>query len=259
MNNPTWLEAASLTLIKYHVTPKSSNRKTGSLVVTTTGKPSCWDGCPLKNNGCYADAQPLRGHWDLVTDTERGTDFPTFLLNLRAALKKSQHGHWRHNQAGDLPGLGALINPIGLEAIAAVSRAEHKTGFTYTHKPVDADAVNITANERIAARANLAALKLNATRGGLVVNLSANNPAHADKLIETGLPICVTVPPDTGEITFTPKGHKVVICPAQSRDDVTCATCRLCSNSDRSVIVGFRIHGNSVKRATAATVNFPAA
>jgi len=59
----------------------------------------------------------------------------------------------------------------------------------------------------------------------------------------------VVVPIDTPEKTYTPEGRKIIVCPAQSRDDVTCKSCGLCARADRDAIIGFRAHGTREKLA----------
>jgi len=114
-----------------------------------------------------------------------------------------------------------------------------KRGFTYTHHD-------------IALGENLELIEL-ANISGFTVNLSANNLDHADALMHTGLPVCVVLPVLTESNLITPDGHKVIICPAQNRDDVSCATCQLCGRVDRNVIIGFISHGTGVKKADAVS------
>jgi len=58
-----------------------------------------------------------------------------------------------------------------------------------------------------------------------------------------------TVLPETQTTnTTTPKGRKVVVCPATIRDDVSCASCQLCAKM-RDAIIGFPAHGNGVRKA----------
>ena len=82
-----------------------------------------------------------------------------------------------------------------------------------------------------------------ATNAGFTVNLSADDAGEADTLAETGLPVCAIVPRDCPELAYTPAGRTIVVCPAQTRDNITCMTCGLCARADRSVIIGFRAHG----------------
>jgi hypothetical protein len=45
----------------------------------------------------------------------------------------------------------------------------------------------------------------------------------------------------------TPEGRTIIVCPAQTREDITCATCGLCARADRRVIIGFRAHGSRAR------------
>ncbi len=232
-----------------HVTPTSDNAKTGPILVTTTTALTCPDACPFKRtvdgvNGCYADGGPLAMHWKQVTLGKRGKPWVDALATLAAELRRKGKGAtWRHNQAGDLPGQGDVIDGDALAALVKVNADASANGFTYTHKPLVASPH---------ADANLAAVR-SANAAGFTVNASANTLAHADALADLGgVPVVVVVKHDAPDTLATPAGRKVVICPAQRRDDVTCASCRLCSRGDRSVIVGFRAHGASYRRAEAS-------
>ena len=214
-----------------HLTPISANVKTGAIPVSTTSAASCPDACPLKKNGCYADGGNLAFHWRAVTEGKRGHAWADFVGKV-SAFPKGQL--WRHNQAGDLLGEN---NSIDAGALADLVKANAgRKGFTYTHKPV----LDNQANAEAVRAANA---------GGFTVNLSANDLAEADKLADLGIAPVVTILPlaAEGQIT-TPAGRKVVICPAQTRDDVTCATCALCQKQKRA-IVGFLAHGTSKKKA----------
>jgi len=226
--------------MRYHVTKKSSNKKTGQIMVTTTERKSCDPACPFMRNGCYADAGPLALHWDKVSRGERGTDLDGLC---EAIESQPRFALWRHNQAGDLPGEGRKIDRKALNRI--VSSNAGKCGFTYTHKTMTL-------------KSNREAVK-SANERGFTVNLSANDLADADKLsdLEIG-PVCVVLPSDASENTATPQGRKVVVCPATQRDNVSCATCGLCQNyGDFTItqkvtrpIIGFPAHGTSKKKAS---------
>ena len=197
--------------MKIHLTLKSRNSKTGPIPVSTSSAKTCPDTCPLKKNGCYADAGPLAMHWKKVTEGALGDDFQTFAAKIKA-LPDGQL--WRHNQAGDL-------DLSTLEALAEANKG--KRGFTYTHY-----APNPIINS--------------ATKNGFTVNYSANNPHHADELIKHG-PTVAIIPEHAPKRYTTPGGHKIVTCPAQLSDRVTCATCGLCQKADRQYIIGFKPHG----------------
>ena len=221
----------------YHISPKSGNVKTGPIPVTTTSSDSCPPSCPFSGGGCYAKSGPLALHWKKVSEGERGGSLED-LTDFVRALPENQL--WRHNQAGDLPGLGERIDVASLRKISKANTG--KRGFTYTHK-----------HER---KGNLRHIKA-ANDSGFTVNLSANSPQHADDLAETGAgPVVCVLDSATTQNSTTPAGRKIVVCPATVRDDVTCATCGLCARSTRSVIIGFPAHGTAKKKASAISNGF---
>jgi hypothetical protein len=216
------------------LTIKSTNVKTGPIPVSTTTSDTCAEDCPFREGACYARGGPLRIFWDAVTRKEKGKPWPAFCADV-AALPAGTF--WRHNQAGDLPGDGVLIDHDALKMLVKANRG--KRGFTYTHYPM-AFEWNIEAIER-------------ANRNGFTINMSANNLEHADALRDfSTAPIVVVLPrdyPDHGG--FTPKGQRVVVCPATTTRNLTCDKCRLCASRIRKTIIGFRSHGCSAKKADA--------
>ncbi len=216
----------------FHITPKSKNAKVGKMAVTTSTATTCPTSCPFKSNGCYADSGPLKLHWDKVTREERGDDWPTFISKIKDLPTGSK---WRHNQAGDLPGdMEKLDNEKCIELAKA---NKGKRGFTYTH-------YDVLDNFQNAITVNMM------NHLGFTVNVSANNLEHADKLCDLDIaPVATVLPIDQTTNTVTPKGRKVVVCPATYKDDVSCASCMLCEKWDRNVVVGFPAHGTSKKKA----------
>jgi hypothetical protein len=219
-----------------HLTLKSANVKTGPIPVSTSSADTCPDACPLKAGGCYAKSGPLGMHWQKVTAGKRGANLTTFVQ----AIRKLDAGQiWRHNQAGDLSGRGDRINTRELDRIVRANKG--KRGYTYTHKPP-------------ALGNNGQAIKA-ANEAGFTVNLSGNSLSHADELKTLGIgPVVAIVPEDAPNKGVTPAGNRWITCPAQTREGVTCATCKLCSVATRTVIVAFRAHG-SAKRKVEAIAN----
>lgn len=214
--------------MKYHFIRTSANSKTGAIPVTYTERASCPPSCAHYRADCYAEDFYTRMAWDKVP--ERGGDVAALCASI-AALPDGQL--WRHNVAGDLPGDGETVDPVALGEIVRANIG--RRGFTYTHKK-SAEAIDWAAH---------------ATRWGFTVNLSADDAGEADALAETGLPVCAIVPSDTPEKSETPAGRTIIVCPAQTRDDVTCETCGLCARADRRVIIGFRAHGTRARIADA--------
>ena len=233
----------------YHYKHRSTNSKTGRIPVTVTSRHTCWDGCPLFDEGCYADEGFFtRKHWRAVSAGRRGGS----LDELCASVSRLPFGQlWRHNAAGDLPGINGEIARQDLDAIVAANRSAGARGFTYTHKD-------------LAIPANREAIRF-ANDNGFAVNLSANDVAHADELAELNIgPVVVILPlayqrrhkGDKWLETLaeyrarlealpkhTPAGRRVPVCPATYLDDRTCANCGLCAVIERTSIVGFPAHG----------------
>ncbi len=209
----------------YHFSRVSSNRKTGPMPVTTTSRDTCPPDCALLGHGCYAEGGPIGWHWKMVDSGKRGMSLDMLCRHIRTIPGQML---WRHNQAGDLPGIGGEINVDELARIVKANRG--RRGFTYTHKSV------------IGQPRNLAAIR-DANARGFTVNLSADNAAHADILADSGLPTVVVIPLAAGKVTHTPHGRKIVQCPAENTSRVTCSNCGLCYLSKRDYLIGFKAKG----------------
>lgn len=212
--------------MKYHFIRESGNRKTGPIPVTYSQRETCPESCPHYRSDCYAEDYYTRMSWDKVP--QRGGE----LSALCESVAKLPAGQlWRMNVAGDLPGRGESVDPVALGQIVRANIG--RRGFTYTHKK-SADAITWAKH---------------ATDWGFTVNLSADDAGEADTLsaLNSGPVVCI-VPMDTPEKTQTPGGRPIVVCPAQTRDHVTCESCGLCARANRAVIVGFRAHGSKARQ-----------
>ena len=212
--------------------PRSKNAKVGPIPITNSDRNTCPDSCKLKNNGCYASAGfHTRLNWDKVTAGERGGPW-TELCDKVAALPAGQV--WRHNVSGDLPHINQSIDMGRLQGLIDANRG--KRGFTYTHH----DVINDFHNRGAIRQAN---------RDGLTINLSSDNVAEADvlKALDVG-PVVTIVAEDQLDNFTTKAGNKVVICPAVTRENVSCATCKMCAIPDRNTIIAFPVHGTQKKR-----------
>lgn len=238
-----------------HLTIKSGNAKVGPIPVSTSSNNTCPNACPLKAAGCYANAGPLAAMWRSLSAATPGTTY-TLARGGKAmahnwqsfcdAVRAFKPGTlWRHNQAGDLPGEGDAIDHDALAALVEANAG--KRGFTYTHKPLTGP--HGEYNRAAVAHAN---------RHGFTVNLSADNLREADELSEADAGPVVVVLPSTvqGNVDVrTPKGRKVVVCPATYRDNVACASCGLCQVAKRKVVVGFPAHGAAHRKADAVALS----
>lgn len=213
------------------LTMRSSNRKVGPIPVSTTEKASCPASCRLKDTDCYARFGPLGIHWSKLSQKQRGMSFSDFCDKIAEFAPGTL---WRHNQAGDLPQRkDGKIDEI--RTIQLASAAKHTRGWTYTHYSINDPH-------------NLAVIQTVNKIGGLLINISTETLGEADRAAALNLPTTILLPLNTtGRKLQTPNGIPIVICPAQTQDSVSCASCQLCSKQRKS-IVGFISHGTAKKR-----------
>ncbi len=208
-----------------------------------------------------------RAALERVSRGMRGGSWSEFCAKI-AALRPGRL--WRYAQAGDLPGYGPKIDGALLDELVAANTGKNVIAFT--HKPVLGDDPVAVENRRLIAAA---------VKAGFTVNLSADNPAHADRLAELGIAPVVTVlarayarravrhrfkrrrdewAETIGEWRdrtaslprYTPAGRRIAICPA-TYSDATCKTCGACAHV-RDAVIGFPAHGawRQVEAATGA-------
>ena len=211
---------------------KSSNSKIGAIPCTSTERSSCPSSCALAGDGgCYGDSgYYTRLNWDKIDARERGGDWESLCRSV-AALPDGQL--WRHNVVGDLPHKNQRIDRTKL--VQLINSNQGKRGFTYTHHNLA-----ISDNAELVKMAN---------QCGFTINISADNPALADVYASHKLGPVVCIVPESQKQNFkTPKGRQIVICPAETKEGVTCESCKLCAIPDRSVIIGFPAHGSRKNR-----------
>jgi hypothetical protein len=224
-----------LSNLRFHLTRVSGNAKTGPIPVTTSSRATCSPSCPFFQNGCYADGGPLAIHWGKVTRAERGVSFADHCADL-ASLPRLQLT--RLNQAGDLPHTAGRISRRFIRGMVQACRKIR--AYTYTHH-------SLSLGE------NLSLLRF-ANRNGLTVNVSTETEKAADSAIAAGLPAVLAVTSDESRNAWrTPAGNLVMVCPAQTRD-TDCASCELCQKRGKRVVIAFRAHGTSKRKAEAAIV-----
>jgi hypothetical protein len=254
-------------LMKVHFIAISQNAKTGPIPVSIIERASCWLGCALYENGCYAATGALTMHWERVSHGMAGGPWSEFCAKI-AALRPGRL--WRYAQAGDLPGYGGKIDGALLDELVTANTG--KNAIAFTHKPVLGGNPVAVENRRLIAAA---------VKAGFTVNLSADNAAHADRLAELEIAPVVTVLARayarkavrhrfkrrrdewaeriaewrnrTASLPRrTPAGRRIAICPA-TYSNATCKTCGACARV-RDTVIGFPAHGawRQVEAAIAA-------
>ena len=235
--------------------PISLNRKTGKIPVTYTEESSCPDSCPLKTtidkstgdkkyNGCYAPFSFTGITWRRLSAMAIAMRIITWRAFLGSIRKLPIGQVWRHNVAGDLP--HQLFNRARIAArrVSEIVSANHeRKGFTYSHYDVLSDTKNAEHNREVIKRAN---------RFGFAINVSTDSHELADKALALGIgPVVTMLPSDATERDYeTPNGNRIMLCPALwERDSLTCKTCKLCSLSSRTYVIGFKAHGSGKRKA----------
>lgn len=202
------------------------NKKLGMIPAVYAEQSSCPESCSLKGAGCYAESHM----WIAKFWREVSQSLNEICLEI-AALAEGQL--WRYGVAGDLPGRGERIHARALRLLVTANRG--RKGFAFTHKPPS------LKNQRLIHVAN---------QNGFTINWSAESLGEADVLASLNVaPItCIVHPMTPAKGTKTPGGRPVVVCPAQWKEDVTCASCGACAVSGRRTVIGFWPHGSGKKK-----------
>jgi len=203
----------------------SKNSKTGNIPQSYSPASTCPITCPLQGAGCYGDNFTTKQTWRRLDSGDVGIPWDEFLSKVREIEVGRR---WRHNVVGDLVSDGTCIDLEKLDELVKANRG--RRGFTYTHHPL----TNPGELDAVA----------NANARGLTINLSADSLSEADRKAALGVaPVVTLLPSDSPTRALrTPEGRKVIVCPAQTHEGVTCLSCGLCARVDRPII-GFRAHG----------------
>lgn len=220
-----------MSLTSLTLTPVSGNRKTGPIPVTSrVMAETCPTDCPFLprdlggNGGCYGTGriagQVSKGALDLTAEQAD---------QILAKRRKSAR-FLRDRVVGDIltdgrPDFGY---------IAAITGAARRAGlrvFGYTHAwdRLSADDVTRVKQEGYALNASCetAADVEEATAKGMDVVLTGNDWTDGDRIA----------------------GRRIVTCPAENNDDVTCASCGMCAVMNRRNVVRFHTHSGSARLA----------
>lgn len=225
--------------LRFSFVRHSQNAKLGPIPSSMSSGWTCPDACRLKDSGCYGEFGLLAEHWRQLS--RGGGLAPEAFLAQVAQLPKGTL--WRHNVVGDLPGLNNELDQLMLARLVVANRG--RRGHTFTAKPLG--------------KGVWAAL-WESTAQGFVTNISCHGLEHLDTLSRRAqvgpgygarLPAAVVLPEDAPDVLTSPGGVPVMVCPAETAQKKTCATCGLCARADRPYAIGFRAHGQWRQRVTA--------
>lgn len=219
----------------------SQNGKIGTAAATMAAQVSCPKDCVFINGGgCYAED----GGAGFITEKlnvlaeERGTSALEVAKVEAAAIDGIKA---RRGRPMRLHTVGDCATDATARIVAAASERYMIRGggqvWTYTH-----------AWRRVARRA----------WGTVSVLASCESVKDVRAAWRRGYAASIVVPEFRSREAYMIDGVKVVPCPAQTTDNVTCSSCGLCMDSygllERRTVIGFAVHGggNVVKRALAA-------
>lgn len=209
-------------------TEKSQNRKTGPVSATYASQATCPTTCPFRGSGCYAESGP------------------TAIITRRLSRSTAGQIEVARQEAAAIRGLSGTrplrIHVVGdcatdeAAKIVAAAAADHAApSWTYTH-----------------AWATVA----RASWGETSVVASCETTDEIRAAHARGYATCIVVARHPSRKVYEIDGCKIVPCPAESVEGVTCATCGICTRDtkirEKGLTVGFAAHGSGTKKAVAA-------
>jgi hypothetical protein len=237
-------------------TPLSGNEKTGKIAATHVGTDRTCQACKLKDPDpvtgkipCYYRSgfrtAPLDARMNEAARVQKASvvriaKAEARLIDRLLTGKKRDGSNrvtgrpLRIHVGGDTPTKEAAV--IVAAAARRFTERVQAPAYTYTHSWRD---VPRSAWE------------------GVSVLASIESTADGRKALKRGYAPAVIVERFNGSKAFELDGVRWIPCPAQTRDDVSCDSCRLCMNADalrdRGTGIAFAAHGNNTK-ATQAIV-----
>lgn len=238
--------SANLAMI---IIPKSANEKTGDIIQSYSARSTCPNRCPLKRNGCYADNYHTSRQWDRcenVADPRYVSNYKDLTLALIEAIApRAKRGVaevlFRHNVAGDIAHENSnIIDASRVNTIADACKSAGELvgvtvrGYTYTHCSISARNAEVI-HEALAKN--------------FIINFSCETVGEVMKANELECyNVIASIDPEETIRDLKAVGIKAVQCPAQTHDNVSCESCKLCSRPRVTTVV-FKIHGNGSNKA----------
>jgi hypothetical protein len=218
------------------VVQKSTNAKIGPVSTTYQPTTHCVD-CPMKGAGCYAQTGMVAMHTrELDKNARKSHASPARTARQEArgidALKARGQG-LRIHTSGDCPTTEAA--QIVADAAERFMSRGGGQAWSYTH-----------AWRRVSRK----------SWGAVSVLASVETLADAKKASRKGWAVARVVPTFPSSKAWLEGDMRWIPCPAQTRDDVTCSSCRLCWNDQKLRAIGagvaFEAHGSARRRAAEA-------
>lgn len=221
------------TTYEVQISARSGNSKTGPIPTTMRPMTTCPSDCPFlptgEVGGCYGTGRIFdlaARHSDYLSEDDMHK-------KLSKGVARSAR-YLRDRVVGDILDDDGAVDMGYIHTIARVAQAKDLVPFGYTH-----------------AWRRMTKAQVRATaKSGYVLNASCETVDDVRQAVDLGLPVVIAGDEiDEGAVIA---GKRVVTCPAQTRDDVTCASCGLCAKPQRKAVVRFLLHGASKKKAARA-------
>lgn len=209
-------------------TAVSGNTKTGPLPVTYRTEATCPTTCAFYKNGCYAEGKPF-----LVARKNARTVTVDEAVD-KLGGRRADARFLRDRVSGDVLAADGKVDMPYIRALAEIGERTGLRVFGYTH---------------LWSKFTKRQVKETARRG-YVMNASCETRGDVERAVMLGMPAVITS--DSVEEGEVIAGLRVVTCPAQTHEGVTCASCGLCARPQRHAVVRFLTHGPRVQKARAA-------
>lgn len=217
----------------------SDNSKTGKVSATYVSQKSCWEGCPLINNGCYAEHD--------------FTGFTTRRINAEVEANSIDAIDLAINEANGIDSLSGQL-PLRLHVVG-----DCKTRKTASIVSSAAGRYAARFGQKVWSYTHVWRSVTRAAWQSVSILASCESVKDAQKAMKRGYAAAVVFS-DASQIPAPTAEMRVIHCPQQTKKTANCTTCKLCWNADRllanRIVIGFTVHGGGEKKATAAVSPF---
>lgn len=225
----------TMTLENVHIVAASGNRKTGRIPTSSRPMDTCPTDCPFLPTGATGGCYGTGWLFGMARNNATTTTVAEASARLAAGVLKSAK-YMRDRVVGDVMTPDGKVDTNYITGIAQVASDNGLIPFGYTHGWDRFGAKDVELLAEV----------------GYVMNASTETLADAARAMKLGLP-AVIVDDEIPDGTMV-AGRRLITCPAETREGVTCSSCGLCAKplKDRAFLIRFRPHGNVRKRAIAA-------
>lgn len=224
---------------------RSTNAKIGDAAVTYAAQVSCPESCVFKDGGgCYAENGRIAASMTIPLNREAAHEHATALDVARGEAVEIDRIQVVPGRPMRLHTVGDCASDDAAEIVAAAAARYVERGggtvWTYTHAWRD------VARD---------------SWGDVSVFASCETEQDVQEAWGRGYAASIVVEEFPGRKRYPldgPGEFKVIPCPAQTTEGVTCSSCRLCLDENRlywdGLVIGFHVHGTAsvVKAATKA-------